>query len=162
MSSSGRAQSQHFFIGDHCDFNTSILHASCVPLPFPAWGMGSRAPVPSPITHLFFCPWKALDFVRWPSFSQTEKKWWYVTKMASTHWHLKSRRVQMSSETSGYTWNLGMFPGFSHPPGTCLTPAVDGCRYWNCYQRPHLNPRDIPASPGSRLTGQSTAWPKIR
>lgn len=82
--------------------------------------------------HLFFCPWKALGLVRWPNSGQAEKEWWCITKMTSTHCHLKSPLVQMSSGISGCTLNLLMFPGFSPTPGSypSLTVAVDSSRYW--------------------------------
>lgn len=69
---------------------------------------------------LCLCPFVPLSLEGPGLCKMTKLQWdrkevWYSTKMASTHCHLKPRWVQLSSGTSDYTWNLGVFPGFSSP-----------------------------------------------
>ena len=58
---------QHLFTGDSCDLRALILHVSFCLHHFLSerWAL-----VLLGLHHLFFCPWEALDFVRWPHFSQ--------------------------------------------------------------------------------------------
>lgn len=147
VSASGPTQRQHLFIGDSCDLRTSILHVSFCLHHFLSgrWALVLLGLHPLVLLSLGgsgFCKMAAL---------QSEGKSWCVTKV--------------SSGASVCTWNLGVFPGFSHhPPRHILSrvPAVDDCPHWSCYQRPHLNPRaESQLLPDPGLPGRSTAWPKI-
>lgn len=147
VSASGPTQRQRLFIGDSSTFvpRFSVLPVCLSRFLHGRWTLALLGLHPLVLLSLGgsgFCKMTTL---------QSEEKWWCVTKA--------------SSRTPGCTWNPGMTPGFSrHPPKHILSqvPAVDDCPHWNCYQRPHLNPRaESQLLPDPRLTGQSTAWPKI-